>query len=308
MTADARIDRFRGEAAVGLRAGALEATFLPALGMLGASLRYQGDELLALPGGPRAYRSGHQTGLPLLAPWANRLAERRYRAAGVDVDLTGAALHTDPGDLPIHGTMTARREWSIAALEAEGATARLVGRFDFGSRPDLMASFPFPHELSVEAVVDSRSLVVATSIRPTGDRPVPVAFGWHPYLRLPHSPRRAWLLHLPRRQHLLLDERGIPTGASEAQPAEAGAIGRRTFDDLYALTDERELAIEAHGLRLSVRGDESYPFGQVYAPAGQGFVCLEPMTAPTNALVAGATPLVAPGTVFTARFSVTVDG
>jgi galactose mutarotase-like enzyme len=43
----------------------------------------------------------------------------------------------------------------------------------------------------------------------------------------------------------------------------------------------------------------------VYAPPGAGFACLEPMTAPTNALVAGDDyPVVAPGESFTARFSI----
>jgi galactose mutarotase-like enzyme len=35
-----------------------------------------------------------------------------------------------------------------------------------------------------------------------------------------------------------------------------------------------------------------------------GFACLEPMTASTNALVAGDYPVVAPGESFTARFSI----
>jgi galactose mutarotase-like enzyme len=42
----------------------------------------------------------------------------------------------------------------------------------------------------------------------------------------------------------------------------------------------------------------------VYAPAGQPFVCLEPMTAPTNALVTGDHRVVAPGGAFTARYAI----
>jgi aldose 1-epimerase len=86
-----------GEPAVTLAAGELEATFLPGLGLLGTGLRHRGEELLALPGGIQGYRDGHVTGLPILAPWANRLPGRRYRAAGVEVSLEGLDLHTDPG-------------------------------------------------------------------------------------------------------------------------------------------------------------------------------------------------------------------
>ncbi len=41
---------------------------------------------------------------------------------------------------------------------------------------------------------------------------------------------------------------------------------------------------------------------QVFAPAAADFVCLEPMTAPVNALVDGGYPLVSPGKSFTAQF------
>jgi galactose mutarotase-like enzyme len=45
----------------------------------------------------------------------------------------------------------------------------------------------------------------------------------------------------------------------------------------------------------------------VYVPPGAGFACLEPMTAPTNALVAGGYPVVRPGESFTARFSIRLE-
>src|SRR5918994_5831590 len=95
-------------AGVTVSSGLLDATFLPELGMLGSSLRHRGEELLALPGGLDGYRAGHVTGLPLLAPWANRLGARRYEVEGVVVDLDGLGLHTDGHGLPIHGTMSAQ--------------------------------------------------------------------------------------------------------------------------------------------------------------------------------------------------------
>ena len=82
MNGALRIGSLDGEPSVTLAAGDLEATFLPGLGLLGTSLRHRGQELLALPGGVAGYRDRHVTGLPLLAPWANRLPEWRYRAAG----------------------------------------------------------------------------------------------------------------------------------------------------------------------------------------------------------------------------------
>ena len=65
---------------------------------------------------------------------------------------------------------------------------------------------------------------------------------------------------------------------------------------------ERRLAIQHGTRRLTVQFGDGLPFAQVYAPPG-GFACLEPMTAPTNALVAGDYP-VGPRRSFTARFSI----
>jgi len=305
-----RMGMVDGEPAVTLAAGQLEASLLPGLGLLGTSLRHRGEELLALPGGVEGYRDGHVTGLPLLAPWANRLPGWRYRAAGVEVDLEGLDLHTDPGGLPIHGTLTAHRGWRLERLAAEADRAVLEAGLDYGDWPELLAAFPFPHRLTVTFALQGASLAVTTTLTATGDRPVPVAFGWHPYLRLPGAPRAAWRLLLPFRTHLELDDRGLPTGKAADEPAEAAPVGERTFDDLYVLDAdpaERRLGLEAAGRRLVVGYGDGYDHAQVFAPPGAEFVCLEPMTAPTAALATGATPLVAPGDSFSARFTIGVE-
>jgi aldose 1-epimerase len=305
-----RVGMVDGERSVTLAAGELEATFLPGLGLLGTSLRHRGEELLALPGGVDGYRDRHVTGLPILAPWANRLPGWRYRAAGVEVDLQGLDLATDPAGLPIHGTLTAHRGWPLGRLAAEADRAVLEAAFDYGAWPELLAAFPFPHRLTVTATLQGASLAVTTTLAATGERPVPVAFGWHPYLRLPGAPRAAWRLLLPHRTHLELDDRGLPTGQAVEEPAEADPVGERTYDDLYALDDDpggRRLGLEAAGRRLVVGYGDGYDHAQVFAPPGTEFVCLEPMTGPTAALAAGTTRLVAPGGTFGARFTVAVE-
>ena len=304
MTSSAvRVRQWRGVAAITLVSGELEATFVPELNMLGTSLRLGGEEYLAVPGGLRAYRHGHTTGFPLLAPWANRLGSLAYRSGRVGVDLAGLPLHTDGNGLPIHGTMSSRDAWEIVTLAARGRRARLQASFDY-DRPDLLAAFPFPHRLETRVELDGRSLSIATSVTPTGRRPVPVSFGYHPYLRLPRGGRPGWRLHLPKRLRLELDERGVPSGRRTFVPAENEPIGSRAFDDLFELVGGRTLSIEANGRRLSVEYGAGYPFAQVFTPPGKRVVCLEPMTAPTNALVTRECPVVHAGETFTARFRI----
>jgi len=305
-SAAVRIRRWRGSAAVTLQSGELEATFLPELNLLGVSLRLRGEEFLALPGGIGAYRRLHTTGLPLLAPWANRLAARAYRSGRIRVNLAGLDLHTDDNGLPMHGTMSARQAWIVNELSAHRRVARLRASFEY-AEPDLLAAFPFPHRLETDIEVDGLSLSIETSLRPTGNRLVPVSFGYHPYLRLPHGRRSTWRLSLPQRLSLPLDSRGIPTGARIDARAEAEPIGSRSFDDLFALRRGGTLGIEGSGRRLSVVFGSGYPYVQVFAPAGKRFICLEPMTAPTNGLISGECPVARPGDSFTARFSIWLE-
>lgn len=303
----ARLHVLDGHAAVTLEAGPMAATIVADLGLVTTSLRRDGDEYLALPYDLDGYAQGHTTGLPLLAPWANRLAGDTYKVGNLAVDLSGAPkVHRDANGLPMHGTLGADAGWQVVRLGTDARSAVLVSRLDVGDRSDLLDSFPFPHVLTVEHRLDHASLTVATTLRASGRRRVPVAFGWHPYLRLPGARRNAIRLELPARRHLELDDRGIPTGGGQRQPAEAGPLGSRSFDDLYALGRDRHLSLAAGDRALHLLFDRNYGFLQVYAPPDKNLCCLEPMTAPTNALVTGACPFVSPGQSFTARFSITV--
>ena len=295
--------RFRGERAVTLSVGDLTATFLPDVGMTGVSLRLRGREYLALPGGVEALRRGTTAGLPLLAPWANRLGSRRYRAAGVAVDLAGLRFQTDGNGLPIHGLLVGKPGWRVEKLRATADRAMLVASIDVDAR-----AFPFPHRVQVTAQAHPTRLVVDTRVVPTGRQRVPIAFGWHPYLRLPGTPRGRWMLRLPPRTHLALDARGLPTGDATREPQERAPVGTRTFDDLYALGRDHRLAFEGDdGAAVELHCGTGYEYAQVWVPRAKPFAALEPMTVPTNALTTGATPLVAPGERYVARFTLALS-
>jgi aldose 1-epimerase len=101
----------------------------------------------------------------------------------------------------------------------------------------------------------------------------------------------------------------IPTGAREAGRVEPGPLGTRTFDDAYlAPPGARPFALAGGGRRIEVSFAEGYPYAQVYAPADDDVVALEPMTAPTNALISGTDlRVLEPGEEYRATYSVTVS-
>ncbi|MBB4661299.1 aldose 1-epimerase [Conexibacter arvalis] len=300
-----------GFAAVRLRDGdddALEATFLPGAGMLGLSLRDGGEELLGQHRGVDAYvREARTLGIPLLHPWANRLSRDAYAAAGATVELAPDApgVHRDGNGLAIHGLLAGAPEWVVEPLDPTGFAAT----FDFAARADLLPSFPFPHRLRIEVTLARRTLRLETTVTATGERSVPLAYGFHPYLRIPGLPRVDWEVELPALRHLALDGRGIPTGAAHAEPAAAFLLGTRTFDDAYDRVEPGAVfALQGGGRRIEVAFEQGFPAAQVYAPASEDVVCFEPMTAPVDALVSGdGLRLVGPGESDTSVFSIAVS-
>ena len=66
--------------------GGVEATFVPSADFVCHLLRHRGHELLGQRGGLRSYIEERSTmGIPLLHPWANRLARGRFSAAGTSL-------------------------------------------------------------------------------------------------------------------------------------------------------------------------------------------------------------------------------
>jgi len=272
--------------------------------MLCTSIRYNGDEYVAWPRTITEFRRGGATAVPLLHPWANRLG-RFTHGAGVDtVDLRGIDLPVDPAGLPLHGNLLG------APFEVtQAADHHVVATLDYAAYPERLRAFPFPHTVTVDARLHAdRGLTITTEIRPTSDRAVPISFGWHPYLKLPHAPRRDWELRWPACERIDVDERVIPTGARTPQAEQRERIGARTFDDHYALGPDRTFALSAHGRALTLEFDANYPYAQLWVPARRQHVSIEPMTAEIDALGRALAPAVEPGDCFAASFTIAING
>jgi aldose 1-epimerase len=291
------------------RDSAIEAAFAPEAGMVCCSLRHEESELLAQRDGLQAYAErGATMGVPLLYPWANRLAGFGYRACGRRVELASDSplLALDGNGLPIHGVIPGHLPWS-AARSDDGGT-RLTAQLSW-DRPELLEVFPFPHRLDYEARLGGASLTITTTVHATGGVAVPVSFGYHPYLTLPGVARGSWRVELPVRKLLELDDHGIPTGTVEPVDYAPFELGDSSWDDGFTgLLRPTAFKVSAAHREISVEFVAGYPFAQVYSPSSDEFICLEPMTAPTNALASGdELPVVPSEGSFAAAFRITVD-
>jgi galactose mutarotase-like enzyme len=290
--------------------GVLRAAFVPGAGMVCCSLLHEGKQLLSQRSGVRAYADrGSTMGIPLLYPWANRLSGFSYGAPPDTVRLSkhDPRLKLDANGLPIHGVIAGNLPWELDR-GGEDQSDRLRARMRWQA-PELLEIFPFAHQLEIDARIIEQTLTIETVVRADSGVAVPVSFGYHPYLTIPASERSAWEVELPLMRRLLLDAQMIPTGAAEPFERRRLQLADSDWDDSFADPERPAIFVvsAAAGRRIELELLEGYSYAQVYAPAGENFICFEPMTAPTNALVSRAQlPLVAPGEEFRAAFRISV--
>ena len=243
-----------------LAAGPLEAGFAPEAGMVCHSLRHDGEELLTQRDGVEGYvRTGRWMGVPLLHPWANRLAAWDYEALGVRVDLEPLAGDVVVRDrktgLPIHGVLP--REWAVLEAGPARLAAELAGDG---------AAFPFPHRMRIDAELSPTTLRIATTLEAL-EGEVPVAFGFHPWFDAPRADR---VVELPAMRRLVLDGL-LPTGETVAAPVVRGpARGARARRRLRG--GRRRRGVLGHGRRAPDRAAPGVrlPLRPGVRPAGQG--------------------------------------
>jgi aldose 1-epimerase len=284
----------------------LTATFVPTAGMIGTSLADDGVEFLGQRRGLDAYvNAGKTMGIPILYPWANRLSASKYGINGAVVTLTPGTggVRTDEHGVPIHGVLAAYPGWLVTARSDNKLTAVL----DYGGRPRLLASFPFPHVLTQEITLEHRKLTIETTVMPTTAASVPLCFGYHPYVTIPGVPRAEWTITTPNMRHLPVDNWGIPTGAHEDWTGSTQALNDDSYDDGFDKVRDGSVFVLAGGdRRVDVTFEKGYPAAQVFAPRADDVVCFEPMAAPTDALRRGDYRYAVAGKPESSRFSITV--
>jgi len=207
-----------------------------------------------------------------LVPFSNRIRDARFSWCGEEIQLD---RNYPPEPHANHGNGWLR-SWRLIDLNANQATLSLR------HAPD--ASWPWPFLAEQTVSVHEHALRLRLRVRNLADKPVPLAFGYHPYFdqRGARLSFRAATVWLPGPDGL--PQTGIAP-AGELYFRDAPRLVGRRVDHCYANWDGvSTIGWVDKRLALKLTATRTLPFAVVYIPLNANYFCFEPVPHLSNAL------------------------
>jgi len=247
---------------VELRAGETTLSLAPAIGGGVAALRWRGHDILR-PARTESLRAADPLGLGSfpLTPFAGRITAGRFvfdgRAIELPANLAGEAA-------AIHGQGW-RQPWLVASSSA--ATARLTFNHAAGA-------WPWDYRAEQTFALEDGVLIHGLTVTNASERPMPAGLGLHPYFRRDADTR------------LEAQVGGVfmtPDGPPAPLPA---AWDWRRDPPLTAFVDHQfsgwtgtaRVSWPSRGLSATLTAQPPTPYLVVFAPAGEDYFCVEPVS------------------------------
>lgn len=273
-----------------LKCDSLEAILAPDVGGGVAAFRVGGRPVFH----PDALRGSDARALGEfpMGPYVNRIAYGSFAWDGRTI-----AVSRNFGDHPhpLHGFGWQAR-WGCTIVHAGKAVMTLQAK----AQP----AWPWAVTMTRTVTLHPDALEIALAVTNDDARAMPASLGSHPYF-----PARDAIVRLHADAQLMTTTDGVPTQAARTPVLAALAAGAPAGGlDLDHCLEGWDGAAEIVWPDLSVRIETEPPqrFVQVYAPPGANFFCIEPQSAPPDAVNRGAAHALAPGETlaFTVRFIV----
>jgi galactose mutarotase-like enzyme len=270
------------------RAGDALVELVPARGGMVTRFSARGRELLYLDPATLADRSKNvRGGIPVLFPLAGRLTGDAFTARG--------ASHP----MKQHG-FARNLSWDVYESSADADAARVT--LGIGSGSAGCEAFPWAFRVRITYVLSGATLAVVQEYANEDATPMPLHAGFHPYFLVPDG------------------EKSRTTVATDATRAYDNTTGHVVpFAGLDLTKHEVDLHLLDHRARTTrlerpgappvrIEMDASFKTLVVWTLAGKDFVCVEPWTAPRDALNTGDGLIhVPPGQAHRARFAITAE-
>jgi len=245
-------------------------TIVPERGAIATRFRVGARDVLYLDDATLSDRTKNvRGGVPVLFPSPGKLADDRFARDGKS------------GAMKQHG-FARDVAWDVR----EASATRVV--MALASSDATLAMYPWPFAATLAYVLAGATLRLDFSVTNTGTEAMPFAFGIHPYF-LAGDKSRATIATRATRAFDNTTKKEIAFTGFDLTAKEV---------DLH-LIDHGGTASElawGDGARIAIRGSRDFGRWVVWTLAGRDFVCVEPWSAPADALNTGASlTVVAPG-------------
>jgi aldose 1-epimerase len=232
----------------------------------------------------------------VLLPFANRIRGRlRPDGQTIDVDVLGRRVQllanwsgTRPNaeHCAMHG-MLFNRPMRIADIGPDYVVAVL----DAG---DFSGHWPSRTYVQIAATLSHTCLDLSVTVQNTGNEPLPIGIGWHPYFAIPSGDREHARLHIPATHRACVTNYDdvFPTGKIvetvgtpyDFTSADGRPLGTQYFDDMFVdleKTSAGHTRVElrdpgsSYHMRLTATSRQVTAV-QLYAPSDRAFAVIEP--------------------------------
>lgn len=231
-----------------------------------------------------------------LVPYANRIAQGRFRWQGVEYELP----ENFPGSAhPLHGVGW-HRVWQVVRADAHSCRLKL----EYRPSRDVASDWPFAFDMEQEISLRASGLTISLSVVNASDTSAPLGLGLHPWFvrrgaeRIQFTAAGAWRngADMLRSTPISLDAwnhgEGQPVGAHELDNDFFGWNGTARIES----GDAPPIRITASGIFSVLR---------VFTPPGQDSFALEPVSHLSNAINS---PSEAGGDMFNAAAGARLEG
>lgn len=261
-----------------------EVHVVPARGGMVTRFRVGANEVLYLDPTTLADPSKKvRGGIPVLFPIAGRLTDDRYRARGREYSLK---QHGFAREMPWEIRATPSPSSVVLGLTGNDAT---------------LAMFPWRFRLTIAYALSGGTLSIDFSCENDDTEALPLHVGFHPYFHVPDA---------------LKSKTTIDTDATTARDNTTGeVVAFSGFDLTLPTLDLQLLDHTEHGTQLAfgqrrIRLDTDVELSTlvVWTVSGKDYVCVEPWSAPSDALNTGEGVIHVPArTTHSLRWSITAD-
>jgi galactose mutarotase-like enzyme len=218
---------------ISILSGATQAKIAPKRGGLVTSLSSDNTEILYLDRETfDDITKNVRGGIPLLFPNAGPLKGILY-------------------NLPQHG-FARRMPWNVIGQNPNSITLQLLPNEETGE------NYPFDFELKLKVEVAKNKLTHSLTVNNTGDKPMPTAYGIHPYFEIPQE-----------------EKLRLITNIVSFKPKEINWI--EEFDRPFI--NPGLIRVQMPRKEITIESDPNiFKFTRIWHQRGKNFICIEPWT------------------------------